>query len=202
MRIYLKTSYFPIPGNSLIKPFYMAEVPVTNYQYNFFIEAAGHQNQKFWNDKKFNRDSQPVVGVSWHDAVAYCNWLTKINKESRKYRLPSEAEWEWAAGRGERTYPWGNEKPDKNRANYGDNVGNTTPVGNYPTGATPEGLMDMAGNVWEWCADWYDEDKDRRVLRGGSWSDLENLLQCSYRLRYYPGSRYLLVGFRIIYQKS
>ncbi len=145
-----------------------------------------------------------MVKVSWDDAVAYCDWLTKTNNEhrkirllSRKFRLPTEAEWEWAAARGERIYPWGNEKPDHNRANYDGKVGHPTPVGSYPSGATPDGLMDMAGNVWEWCADWHDKDKDRRVVRGGSWGSIENDLACSYRDRSNPDLRDNSVGFRV-----
>jgi len=200
--------YILIPGGSYVmgelkdkvtvQPFYLAKFPVTNRLYRKFVQATKHREPTLWDDKKFNADDQPVVRVSWDDAVAYCDWLTKTNKDNREFRLPSEAEWEWAAGRGERNYPWGNEKPDKNRANYESNVGYTTPVGSYPAGATPDGLMDMAGNVWEWCADWYDEKKDRRVLRGGSWLLSVSNLPCSFRYWYYPVYRLNYIGFRVV----
>ncbi|MCI0496430.1 formylglycine-generating enzyme family protein, partial [candidate division KSB1 bacterium] len=181
-----------------VKPFYLAKFTVTNRLYRKFVQDTKHREPTLWDDKKFNGADQPVVRVSWDDAVAYCDWLTKTNKDNREFRLPSEAEWEWAASRGERKYPWGNDEPDKNRANYGSNVGNPTPVGSYPSGATPDGLMDMAGNVWEWCADYYDEkSKSGRVLRGGSWGLTEYLLSCSYRLRNYPVNRGDNVGFRV-----
>jgi len=120
-------------------------------------------------------------------------------KTGKNYRLPTEAEWEFAAsGGGKREYPWGNEKPTPERANYNaSKIGKTTPVGSYPLGMTPEGLFDMAGNVWEWCADWYDKDKNRRVVRGGSWGGLGDLLSCSNRFRYNPDDRGFSVGFRV-----
>ena len=180
-----------------VQPFYLARFTVTNRLYREFVQATKYREPKFWDNKQFNAAHQPVVGVSWYDAVAYCDWLTKTSKDEREFRLPPEAEWEWAAGRGERKYPWGNKEPDKNRANYNYDVGYLTLVGSYPSGATPEGLMDMAGNVWEWCADWYDKDKNYRVLRGGSWfNDVYNL-SCSDRDGDYPENRYNLVGFRV-----
>ena len=172
---------------------------------------------KYEDDKRFNGDDQPVVGVNWYAARAYCFWLSCLEtviKQGRKiddvkqvsgiYRLPTEKEWEWAAG-GEpdssiRQYPWPKDKggPDSHLANYERNAGATTPVGRYPEGATPQGLMDMAGNVWEWMENLYKEESGWRALRGGSWvNDLRNL-RCSARLYLHPDNWYNLVGFRVV----
>lgn len=170
-------------------------------------------------DKKFNGDDQPVIGVCWYAARAYCFWLSCLEaafREGKKlenmdvsqiasiYRLPTEIEWEWAAG-GEpkgpvRDYPWPKEKgdPNSNLANYDKNVGSTTPVGRYPDGATPQGLMDMAGNVWEWMDNNYDQEKEWFSLRGGSWFDDNNLLRCSARSSGGPDYRYDVIGFRVL----
>ncbi len=163
-------------------------------------------------DKRFNGDDQPVVGISWYAARAYCLWLSCLalaEKNSAKielqtavnfYKLPAETEWEWAAGGGMREYPWGDEpKPNEKLANYGNNVGATTPVGRYPEGATPAGLMDMAGNVWEWQENKYQTDEKRRALRGGSWFAKAALLACSARVSYYPDLEIdSILGFRVV----
>jgi iron(II)-dependent oxidoreductase len=123
------------------------------------------------------QDDHPIVNVSWYDAVAYCEWAG--------VQLPTEAQWEKAArGTDGRIYPWGDEWDDSKCNNYETGIEETTPVGSYTQGTSPYGVMDMVGNVWEWCADWYDEKYYasapnrnpqgpsagiRRVLRGGSW---------------------------------
>ncbi len=153
-------------------------------------------------DKRFNGDEKPVVGISWYAARAYCLWLSLMEsdgKETGLYLLPNEIEWEYAAaGKEGREYPWGSAEPTPKLANYGDNEGATTPVGRYPEGATPEGLYDMAGNVWEWQENWYDESKDARALRGGSWYDNSGYLCCSPRFNGNPVGRSYGIGFRVV----
>jgi formylglycine-generating enzyme required for sulfatase activity len=155
-------------------------------------------------DKRFNKDEQPVI-ATWYAARAYCLWLSLLESEGRDtllYRLPKEMEWEFAAsGEEGRIYPWPKERgePTPKLANYGENEGGTTPVGRYPEGATPEGLFDMAGNVWEWTDDWYDEKKEYRSLRGGAYYNSKaDALRCSSRGYYYPWVRDYDFGFRVI----
>lgn len=162
-------------------------------------------------EKRFLGEDQPVVRVTWFDAVTYCHWLAELHKNDPQsalhnpqftYRLPTEQEWEWAASGGKRKYPWGDEEPDETRANYGGNVGQTTPVGAYPAGATPEGLMDMAGNVWEWMENWYDKDEDWRALRGGSWGNAAGDLPCAARSNVNPALHWVYLGFRVVAVQS
>ncbi|RDD29365.1 hypothetical protein CR161_00820 [Prosthecochloris sp. ZM] len=154
-------------------------------------------------DRRFNDNDQPVVGVSWFGARAYCLWLSLVEskgKEDNLYRLPNEAEWEWAAGGGEREYPWGSKPlPTPDYANYnGSKTQSTLPVGSYPKGATPDGLYDMAGNVWEWQENRSDTDKRFRALCGGSWGDGSGCLACSSRGYYVPGGGGYGYGFRVV----
>ncbi len=168
---------------------------------------------RFDNDKKFNGADQPVVGVKWYDARAYCYWLSCLEAAAAgkglpgnpaSFCLPTELEWEWAAfGEAEgppREYPWPREngKPHPNLANYNENVGTTTPVGRYPEGATPSGLMDMAGNAWEWMEDLYKTEEPYRTLRGGSWINYGSRLRRPSRLFIHPNNRYYDVGFRVL----
>jgi formylglycine-generating enzyme required for sulfatase activity/energy-coupling factor transporter ATP-binding protein EcfA2 len=192
----------------------------TEYLEKDFNQWQSKLRSNYDDDKKFNGDDQPVVGVSWYAARSYCFWLScldaaltgdqqlldgDINQLAPIYRLPTEEEWEWAAG-GEpdgytREYPWAKDKgkPNQNLANYAKHVDATTPVDRYPKGATPSGLMDMAGNVWEWMENYYDEDKDSFALRGGSWWNDEGSLVCS-SLHYDSPVIvwYSYVGFRVV----
>ena len=160
---------------------------------------------KYDDDRRFKEDDQPVVGVSWYDAQFYCLWLSlqaSNGKDSSRYRLPTEWEWEYAAaGKEKREYPWLKEKgePDSKLLNYNSNVGQTTPVGSYPEGATPEGLYDMAGNVWEWTESLRDETGSYRVIRGGSWDSSAECCRSAPRSDNTPDFRYNAVGFRPVF---
>ena len=170
-------SYASYPAHPVsVDAFYIDKFEVTNALYKNCVDAGGCSLPgdvvKYNNSKYANH---PVVYVDWDQATAYCAW--------RGVRLPGEAEWEKAArGTDGRAYPWGNDAPNKDLANYGKTVGDTTVVGSYEKGKSPFGVYDMAGNVWEWVADWYtvypgnttsmgstDYGTKYRVLRGGSW---------------------------------
>jgi gamma-glutamyl hercynylcysteine S-oxide synthase len=190
--------------------YWIDNYPVTNEKYHGFILADGYGNQTYWsvegwkwktnnnitlpehwNDTEWNKAGYPVVGVSYYEAAAYVKWAGK--------RLPTEREWEKAAwGDDAREYPWG-ERFDKNKCNSLEaTIGITTPVTKYPNGVSPYGCYDMAGNVWEWCADWYGEERGGlRVLRGGSWFDTPGTLRVSYRGRIGAGGRGNHIGFRL-----
>jgi len=182
--------------------------PVTIAEYLRFIETGGYEDKTLWVaggfgkypapedwEEQLDHRNRPVIGVSWFEASAYAKWTS--------CRLPTEAEWEWAARGSEgRRYPWGNSDPDSSLANYRGNVGNPTAVGIYPQGATPDGMMDMAGNVWEWMENWYDEDETFRSLRGGSWLNVVSVLRCSGRAFLNPDDRDDGVGFRVVRSQS
>ncbi len=174
----------------------------------------------WWDDSKWNAENLPVVGITWFEMEAYCNWLSHVT--SKPFRLPTEAEWEHAArGPENLIWSWGNGW-DSEKANTDEaekKLGNTSPAGMYPHGASPYGVEDMIGNVWEWCLDWYDENEYRnrrngvqnprgpktgqaRVLRGGSWDDLRNHARCSYRSWYGPDDFNINVGFRLVCSPS
>jgi formylglycine-generating enzyme required for sulfatase activity len=202
------------PQHTLHLPeYYIAKTPVTNAQYAAFVEATGQEPPKHWKGGKPPRgkEDHPVVTVTWHDAMAYCQWLAKVT--GKPYRLPSETEWEKAArGTDGRMWPWGDEPPDENRCNSANYVGDTTPVGQYsPGGDSPYGCVDMAGNVWEWTRSvykdypYYPEDGREdpkaggiRVLRGGTFYDLQGVVRCASRARDYPDLWLNGLGFRLV----
>jgi len=163
-------------------------VPVTVEQYARFIEAGGPV-PRFWGEEEWRAvldPRNPVVGVSWDDAEACARWLGR--------RLPTELEWERAA-RGEdgREYPWGNGW-DPARAHHRGGPRHPLPVGGFPSGASPHGLLDTAGNVWEWCAGQF--APGLRPARGGAWNAHPEQLRCASRNGWPPGARFSNIGFR------
>lgn len=184
------------PAHSVyVDDFYIDKYEVTNALYKACVDAGACQSPKQTNS--FTRESYygnseyddyPVLYVDWEDAASYCQW--------RGMSLPTEAQWEKAArGTDGRTYPWGN-KIDEGYANYKDDLGDTSAVGSYENGKSPYGVYDMAGNVWEWVADWYSDTYSLntvltnptgpasgqfRVLRGGSWHDGDDIVRTTNR---------------------
>ena len=194
--------------------YYIDKYEVTNARYKACVDAGGCTPP--WRRDSYRRrfyygnpvyDNYPVMRVDWYQAAAFCTWAGK--------QLPSEAQWERAA-RGDqdtRKYPWGNEPPNYNLLNYNNHLGDTVAVGSYPAGASPFGVMDMAGNVWEWVNDWYAGDYYRsspadnppgpdrgsnRVRRGGSWLNRANDMRVSERSSKLPTHWPSAIGFRCV----
>ena len=174
-------------------------------------ELSKQFRSEFANNPRFNGVDQPVVGVNWYAARTYCLWLSLMEssgQDASRYRLPTSPEWEYAAaGKEKRKYPWeaNKGKPNLALANYSghivgqtQSVGQTTPVGSYPEGVTPEGLFDMAGNVWEWSDSWWDGTHSRRVIRGGGWDSGSEDCLSAHQGYGPPGRRYNFVGFRLV----
>ncbi len=183
-----------------------------------FADGAWPDGPRYWDNDRFNHATQPVVGVSWYEALAYCKWLTgelrqkgKIGQDE-EVRLPREAEWMRAAlppsnsprsgGRADRAavddlYPWGSADFDPARANTEESdLKQTTPVQMYPEGASAAGVWDLAGNVWEWSADW-NEDKYPWLKGGGFWDNSKNTVTSS-RVGSDPDFRNFNGGFRVV----
>lgn len=196
---------------TLTKGYWLYQVPVTNAQYRKFLKATGYQPEPaYWTNSAFNADQQPVVGVAHKDAVAYAKWAGG--------RLPTEAEWEWAArGPEGGKYPWGNAEITDRLAVYKEEDGSgpdhPAPVGSKPDGVSWCGALDMAGNVTQWCEDWYlpqrrgeaatdpviaqKVDAEARVIRGGSWVHSAALCRSFYRSLLPPDATTDTNGFRV-----
>lgn len=204
----------------IVEPFMLAMYPLTNAQYDVFVHAFdGYRDMDWWDfsdeawrwrrknpeskPSRFLGDDLPRTNVSWYDAVAYCRWLTA--QTSLAIQLPTEQQWQLAAqGQTERRYPWGNDAPTPERANYGSLVGAPTPVGSYPAGVAVSGAHDMIGNVWEWCLTGFasgttDIERDEpRVLRGGGWLyNTDTDLRIQFRSHLIPTSTSGSRGFRL-----
>ncbi len=192
-----------------VDAFRIAPTTVRRREYAPFLEATGHEHPRGWTDAAFADPEQPVVGVSWFDAVAYCEWTSVAT--GRDVRLPTEAEWEKACkgGDDQAVYAWGDGAPDTIDYYRGEwkaprRVGERPPNG--------YGLYNMGDNVHEWCADWYAADYyavaprrnpggpldgRRRVSRGGSWRHAVRASRAAQRSSLPPGYRYTDYGFRI-----
>ena len=219
--------------------YWIARYPVTVAQFGVFVKDGGYTETGWWRTRAAQHwlreakvtaprywetqclhPTRPVVYVTWYEAMAYCAWLdaklrgldNSVIPPGYQLRLPSEAEWEKAARSGERVrYPWGDEEWDVQRANISDSgLSYPTPVGIYPHGATPSGLHDVAGNVWEWTLTaWGDypyephrnnpEGEIGRVVRGGSWSYYRRRARCAFRLGDHPVINWNdPLGFRVV----
>ncbi len=212
--------------------------PVTVAEYALFLDDGGYTDAHWWEGGGHGRWSEPknwedqsqhptrpVIYVSWFEATAYCAWLGERRRATglagsprERVRLPSEAEWEFTArGTEGRRYPWGKTGPGPELLNFNRNIGAPTPVGIYPKGATAEGVLDLAGNVWEWCADWFSDDYYRhcsaqgtvrnpegpeqgiyRLVRGGSWVLEARFARAAVRFDGVPVSRNDFIGFRVL----
>ena len=180
--------------------FFMDSFEVTVGLFKKFLKSSGYKPAELidWNKvyKYSPTDKHPMIYVTWHDAMAYANWVGK--------RLPTEAEWEYAAQGGliEKKYVWGDDEAVARDYANCDGTGEKdkweycAPVGSFKSNGY--GLYDMGGNVWEWCQDWYNSNKTRRVLRGGSWNDPSSNLRAANRYGYYPSNTYYYLGFRCV----
>jgi len=193
-----------------VDAFELAAHQVTNAEYACFLAVTGSAPPLCWSDANFQHPKMPVVAVSWHEAASYCEWLSRMT--GKRYRLPSEAEWERAARGGAEglLYPWGDAPPElvpdyDKRWKLGPE-----PVGLYPPNAY--GLYNVGDNVHEWCADWYDDSYyerspernplgpksgSRRASRGGSWRHHITVTRTAARSSIPPEFQYADYGFRI-----
>jgi hypothetical protein len=191
----------------------LGRYPVTVAEYHCFVEGNGYVDRQYWEeewwsvkedkgwtepedwDEQLEHQNWPVTGVSWYEAAAYCNWLAVQTNLS--YRLPREEEWEKAAINPNGEYPWGNAEPNPELLNFDENVRVRTPVGIYPAGAAPGDHLDMAGNVWEWNWDSYEEGGSYLVIRGGSSYLAARFCRSAIRSSSPPVYRYRRLGFRL-----
>jgi formylglycine-generating enzyme required for sulfatase activity len=220
-----------IPGGEFVyqdgerrtcESFRIGRYPITHAQFQAFLDAEdGYGDDCWWAgfhdpnrtpaEARWPIANHPRETVSWHDAVAFCDWLS--HRLGLTIRLPTEWEWERAArGTDGRAYPWGNDYIAGHANIYegeGEagphHLGQTSAVGIYSQGASPEGVLDLSGNVWEWCLNEYDNPQSTnrggfgsRVLRGGSWNNDQGLARADFRRDLHPGARSGYLGFRVL----
>lgn len=219
------SSEFEMEGpvhETFLSNFLMDKHPITNAQYSRFLEQIQYNNHifchpqepphkdhtpKYWGTDNYRiysgTEDSPVIFVDWWDAYAYANWAGKI--------LPTESQWEKSArGSDGRHYPWGDDFPDQTKANYNHHNHGVTPVGKFSQ-ASPYGCLDIAGNVWEWCLDYYDKNFyaqsprenpccntvcPLRVTRGGAWNSPGTMLRTTIRNTWLAHARTAYIGFR------
>ena len=199
-----------------IDEFLLAPFQVTNTLYSCFLRETASPPPPFWSDPAFNHPDQPVVGVSWFEATAYCDWLSAVS--GKHFRLPTEAEWERASRAGHEEevalYPWGNDPPHS-LPGYADRCAGSWSTGPEPVdraSPNPYGLYNICDNVHEWCSDWFASDyyavsSDhnprgpetgvRRTSRGGSWRHHVKMSRCAARSSIPPSFQYADYGFRV-----
>lgn len=203
------------PQHRLYLPdYYMAKTPVTNAQYAAFIQATNHSLPLHWDNEvpPQGKEDHPIVFITWRDVMAYCRWLAGITNHS--YILSSEAEWEKAArGTDGRIYPWGNNWDARLCNSSESEIGVTMPVESYSKGASPYGLLNMAGNVWELTrnSDYfypYDPTDGREdleeifdglvhIARGGAFNSSKLSMRCAIRFSVTIINRDFNIGFRV-----
>ena len=180
---------------------YMAFVEDTQTHYPEWLEKDNKYNLETGTDdyyKKINQNLKaPIVGVSWHDAVAFCTWLSE--KTKHEYRLPTETEWEYACRAGTTTkWSFGDDEKELDKyAWYNDNSKDSAEIVGQKE-PNDWKLFDMHGNVWEWCEDWYNEKEESKVLRGGSWNFSPYITRSAFRDWDFPSIRSYRVGFRLL----
>lgn len=191
--------------NVLLNAYWVDRYPVTNQEYKMFVDVSGHRNPPHWASGTYELEhaDHPVTNISWNDAIAYAEWVGK--------RLPSEAEWEKSCrGTMGQVYSWG-DAFRKDNVNSSNDFGGTTPVDEFPEGASPYGVVDMCGNVLEWCSDWYYDEYYKtspvdnpagpqggqyRSVRGGFYAENKMGVRCSSRHFAPPSTMQDHVGFR------
>jgi len=199
-----------------IDEFLLAACQITNGEYSRFLRETASPQPPFLSDPDFNHPEQPVVGVSWDEAISYCKWVSARTGSGMNFRLPTEAEWERAArgGREGALFPWGDAAP-QSLPGYADRCASNWKTGPEPVGcgeSNAHGLYNMCDNVHEWCNDWYAPDYyvvsvernpqgpetgTRRASRGGSWRHHVKISRCAARSSIPPEFRYADYGFRV-----
>ena len=197
-----------------LETFWIGRYPITNAQFDAFIQDRGYEDDRWWRGlgeripapeaPSWPIANHPRETVTWYEAMAFCAWLSQ--RLGYVVTLPTEVQWEKAArGTDERIFPWGPEWREGTANIYDSGIGRTSAVGIFPQGCSPYGVIDLAGNVWEWCLNEYEHPervqrtgREPRVVRGGSWFGLQAFARADFRVYYHPDSRNDYYGFRVV----